>query len=91
MITLRQARLNKDLTQSKVAKKIKMSNANLINIEKNRCIPNATTFLKLCNLYGIDPREVIFLTKNQTKSCIKKFNSKSKPRERKSKKSHSTI
>ena len=87
MLTLRQARLNRDLTQDKVAKKIKMSNANLINIEKHRCVPSATTFLKLCKMYNVDPREIIFLPQNQTKSCAKKLSTKSKPRVRK-KKSH---
>ena len=68
MITFRQARLNADVTQSATEKYVGISHQGLINIEKNRAIPLADTFVKMCKFYKCDPLEIIFLRKNKTKS-----------------------
>lgn len=88
-IRLEQARKYNNLTLMEVAKKFKISYPTLIAYEKYKAIPNANLFRELCKLYRFEP-EYIFLPKYTTKRG-KNMGSKSKPRVRKTKKSHSTI
>lgn len=89
-VRLEQARKYNNLTLMEVSKKFKISYPTLIAYEKYKAIPNANLFRELCKLYNFEP-EYIFLPKYTTKRGKDGKLSKSKPRVRKSKKSHSTI
>ena len=59
-ISLAAARVNANLTQDEVAKKLKVSNKTVGNWENGIVIPSAAVMFTLSNLYGI-PEDNIFL------------------------------
>ena len=59
-ISLAAARVNANLTQDEVAKKLKVSNKTVGNWENGTTIPSAAVVFMLSNLYGI-PENNIFL------------------------------
>jgi len=59
-ISLKAARVNKDMSQTEAAKAIGISKGTLINWELGRTSPNASKLTALCDLYGI-PLENISL------------------------------
>ena len=50
------ARRNKGLTQRQVAQKLEIANSTIANIESRRSFPRFRLFLKLCILYGVEPK-----------------------------------
>lgn len=64
-ISLAAARVNAGLTQSDVAKKLKVSNKTVGNWENGTTIPSAATIYALSNLYKI-PEDNIFLNIKST-------------------------
>ena len=63
-ITLRAARVNKDLTLDEVAKAINKSKQTVINYEKGRCQPSIEIGKALATLYGCTVDDLIFLPSN---------------------------
>ena len=59
-ISLAAARVNKQLTQAKVAEILKVSKTTITSWENGKTIPSGVQFKKLCEIYEI-PAEYIFL------------------------------
>lgn len=53
MISIRAARVNKELTQKEAARKIGISEKTLRNWERGKAMPRADKFSVLCQIYGI--------------------------------------
>ncbi len=66
-ISLAAARVNAGLTQEKVAKRIGVSKATIINWEKGKVIPGIPEMEILSKIYGIS-QDYIFLPSYSTKS-----------------------
>ena len=66
-ISLKAARVNSEMTIRNVADQMNVSERTVINWESGLTDMSATTFLKLCDLYGFKPSD-IFLPKTSTKS-----------------------
>ena len=66
-ISLAAARVNAEMTQDKVAKKMNVSKQTIINWEKGRVIPGVPEIAMLSQLYGI-PQDNIFLPCYSTNS-----------------------
>ncbi len=66
-ISLTAARVNAELTQVEVAKKMGVTKQTIINWEKGRVIPGIPEMEMLCGLYNI-PQDYIFLHCYSTKS-----------------------
>lgn len=64
-ISLAAARVNANMTQDEVAKKLKVSNKTIGNWEKGIIVPSAATLFALSALYGI-PENNIFLPGKST-------------------------
>lgn len=60
-MTLRAARVNKDLTQKEVADEIGVSNRTVSKWENGICMPNSKYIDKICELYDANYDELIFL------------------------------
>ena len=88
-MTLTQKRLSKNLTQLEVANKVGITQNTYNNIELGKVDPRAKTYLKICKILGCNLDEIFLPLSTQKMS--KKSGSNSKPRVRKTKKSHSTI
>lgn len=65
-ISLAAARVNAEMTQEKVAKKLGVSRQTITNWENGRVVPGIPQVCALCELYGI-PKDHIFLPQNSTK------------------------
>lgn len=63
-ITLKAARVNKDLTQRAAAKLLGISEKTLWNYEKSISFPNEPLIKKIEKVYGISYNDIIFLPKN---------------------------
>lgn len=63
-LTLKAARVNKDLTQAEAAKLLGIGKDALWNYEKGRSFPNVLVIKKMEELYGINYNDIIFLPKN---------------------------
>ena len=61
-ITIRAARVNKDLTQAEAAKLLGISKDSLWNYENGRSFPNVKVVKKMEEVYGIPYNNLIFLT-----------------------------
>lgn len=68
-ISLAAARVNAEMTQDKVAKKMNVSKQTIINWEKGRVIPGVPEIAMLFKLYGI-PQDNIFLPCYSTNSRV---------------------
>lgn len=68
-ISLAAARVNAEMTQDKVAKKMNVSKQTIINWEKGRVIPGVPEIAMLSKLYEI-PQDNIFLPCYSTNSRV---------------------
>lgn len=59
-ISLAAARVNAQMTQTTVAKKMNVSKQTIVNWEKGKIVPGTAQLQFLCNLYGF-PVDNIFL------------------------------
>lgn len=60
-ISLAAARVNARLTQKQAAKMLCVSNKTLNNWETGRSMPKADAIKKICEVYGVDYDNLIFL------------------------------
>lgn len=58
-ISLKAARVNANLSQSAVAKKMKKNKQTIVNWENGKTVIDAANFTALCNLYSIDPEYIL--------------------------------
>jgi len=58
-ITLRAARINKDLLQTDVAEKLGVSSKTVGNWESGRTPIRAPILVRLCELYGVELSDII--------------------------------
>lgn len=63
-ITLKAARINKNLTQEEAAKMIGISKESLSNYERAKSFPDVPIIKKMEVVYGIEYKELIFLPDN---------------------------
>ena len=63
-ITLKAARVNKNLTQAEAAKLLGISADSLWNYENGRSYPNVVVIKKMEEVYGIPYNNLIFLPDN---------------------------
>jgi DNA-binding XRE family transcriptional regulator len=63
-ISLKAARVNANLTQEDVAKKVKKSKNTIVSYEKGKSTPDIETGKALANLYGVSIDDLIFLPNN---------------------------
>jgi len=59
-ISLKAARVNADLSQRTVAKRLNITQGTLVNWEKGRNDPSAGKLLELCALYGCEVNDLRF-------------------------------
>lgn len=59
-LTLKAARINKNLTQEEVAKKVGKSKNTIQNYENGKSIPNIETGKKLATLFGLTVDDLLF-------------------------------
>lgn len=59
-ITLKSARVNKNLTQAEAAKKLGISTYTLSNYERGKSFPDVPTIKRIEDLYGLPYSELIF-------------------------------
>jgi transcriptional regulator with XRE-family HTH domain len=64
VITLKAARVNKNLSQTEAAKLLNIAVCTLISYEKGYTFPNVETIKKMESLYDVDFRDITFLPKN---------------------------
>ena len=60
-ITLKDARVNQNMTQAEAAKALKISLASLQNYEAGRRFPNVEVIKRIEDVYGVEYKELIFL------------------------------
>lgn len=60
-ITLKAARVNKNLTQKEAAKLIGVSTDTLINYEKGKSYPDVPILKNIESVYGVSYNDIIFL------------------------------
>lgn len=58
---LKEARINASLTQSQLAKELGCTEGYIAHIETGRSVPSETKLLQLCDLLGLDKREMLTL------------------------------
>lgn len=63
-ITLKAARVNKNLTQKEAAELLGISESTLLNYEKGKTFPTLPTIEKMEDLYGVSYDNIIFLPNN---------------------------
>lgn len=63
-ITLKAARVNKNLTQRQAAKMLGISESTLFNYEKGKTFPPQNVIARIENLYGLTYNDIIFLPNN---------------------------
>lgn len=63
-ITLKAARVNKDLSQKKAAELLGISESTLFNYEKGKTFPPQPVIVKMEEVYGLSYNDIIFLPKN---------------------------
>lgn len=63
-VTLRAARVNKGLTQSKAAEKLGVSKDTISNYERGKTFPNADTIKRIEEVYEVGYNDIIFLPNN---------------------------
>lgn len=62
-ITLKSARVNKNLTQVEAAKKLRISVDTLSNYERGKSYPDVPVIKRMEDLYGVPYSELIFCPK----------------------------
>lgn len=62
-ITLKSARVNKNLTQAEAAKMLKISVDTLSNYERGKSYPDVPIIKRMEDLYGVPYSELIFCPK----------------------------
>ena len=70
---IKRLRLNSKLTQEQFAEKINMSVQGYRNIEHNRYLPTAETIDKICNVFNINPIELLLPELKSESGEIKKI------------------
>lgn len=60
-VTIRAARINRDLTQAEFARKIGVSESTIRNWESNKSAPRADLMPKICNVLNCEIEDIIFL------------------------------
>lgn len=60
-ISLKAARVNANLTQEVVAKKLNKSKNTIVSYEKGKSMPDIETGKAIANLYGVSIDDLIFL------------------------------
>lgn len=63
-ISLKAARVNKDLSQKEAAKRLKVSNKTLCSWEKGTTFPKPQHIDAICDLYGVKYDDLCFLSSN---------------------------
>lgn len=63
-ITLKSARVNKNLTQEQAAKLIGITRDTLSNYERGKSFPDIPILMKIEAVYGVSYSELIFLPQN---------------------------
>jgi len=63
-MTLKAARVNKNLTQKEAAEKLDISESTLFNYEKGKTFPNNEVIKKITKLYNLSYDNIIFLPNN---------------------------
>lgn len=63
-ITLKAARVNVNLTQEEVAKKVGKTKNTIQNYENGKSVPDIEMGKRLASLYGVSVDDLIFLPKN---------------------------
>lgn len=63
-ITLKSARVNKNLTQAQAAKLIGITADTLSNYERGKSFPDIPILMKIESVYGVSYSELIFLPQN---------------------------
>lgn len=63
-ITIKAARVNKNLTQAQAAELLGISKDSLWNYENGRSFPNVRVVQRMVEVYGIDYDNLIFLPQN---------------------------
>lgn len=76
-LTFAGARVNAGFSQDEAVKSLGITKACLSLIERYESTPRTTTFIRMCNLYNVDPKELewedlIDKIKNQKKKKKKK-------------------
>lgn len=60
-LTLRAARVNKNLTQKEAAELLGISESTLYQYEKSKRFPDVPTIKRIEKLYGVEYKNIIFL------------------------------
>lgn len=63
-ITLKAARVNRNLSQKKAAEMIGVSESTLLNYEKGKTFPREPIIKKIEEVYIVSYNDIVFLTKN---------------------------
>lgn len=58
-ISLKAARVNANLSQSAVAKRLKKNKQTIVNWENGKTVIDAANFAALCDLYKINPEYIL--------------------------------
>lgn len=66
-LTLKSARVNKNLTQAEAAKKLDISVDTLSNYERGKSYPDVPVIKRMEDLYGIPYSDLIFCPENTVK------------------------
>lgn len=66
-VSLKAARINADLLQSDVAKRLGVSKESVANWERGKTAPRSTTLVRLCQMYNV-PINAIILPKKFDKN-----------------------
>lgn len=69
-ITLKSARVNKNLTQVEAAKLIGVTVDTLSNYERGKSYPDVPIIQRMEEIYGVSYSDIIFLPKNYGKTVI---------------------
>lgn len=65
-ISLKAARVNAELTQKEASKRMGIDVSTIVSWESGRTSPKATQLQKLCDIYGIDGVDSLFLRKKSS-------------------------
>lgn len=68
---LKSFRKFKKLTQEKLAEMVDMDIRQIARLEAGESLPSITTVLKLCEVFGITPNDLLWDTKNDKYNCLK--------------------
>lgn len=69
-VTLKSARVNKNLTQVEAAKLIGVTVDTLSNYERGKSYPDVPIIQRMEEVYGVSYSDIIFLPKNYGKTVI---------------------